>query len=173
MRQFLLLHLILNPRRAISLAHSKSKLLNSSVKKEFFKSKYSVPSLSKRSDDLVWLGSGRSNGKKNISWHRFTLSQHRVFEIWISPELTLTLLDFFITNLTRSGFKLIEFNSYEIEFGLGLMKMLNLAPNPRQRKSRLIPRPSLLLTSLTLIWGEIKHFYQSQPELDLVTIEFY
>ena len=64
MRQFLLLHLILNPRRAISLAHSKSKLLNSSVKKEFFKSKYSVPSLSKRSDDLVWLGSGRSNGKK-------------------------------------------------------------------------------------------------------------
>ena len=150
MRQFLLLHLILNPRRAISLAHSKSKLLNSSVKKEFFKSKYSVPSLSKRSDDLVWLGSGRSNGKKNISWHRFTLSQHRVFEIWISPELTLTLLDFFITNLTRSGFKLIEFNNYEIEFGLGLMKMLNLAPNPRQRKSRLIPRPSLLLTSLML-----------------------
>ena len=142
MRQFLLLHLILNPRRAISLAHSKSKLLNSSVKKEFFKSKYSVPSLSKRSDDLVWLGSGRSNGKKNISCHRFTLSQHRVFEM----ELTLTLLDFFITNLTRSGFKLIEFNNYEIEFGLGLMKMLNLAPNPRQRKSRLIPRPSLAIT---------------------------
>ena len=64
MRQFLLLHLILNPRRAISLAHSKSKLLNSSVKNDIFKSKYSVPSLSKRSDDLVWLGSGRSNGKK-------------------------------------------------------------------------------------------------------------
>ena len=64
MTEFLLLHLILNPRRAISLAHSKSKLLNSSVKKEFFKSKYSVPSLSKKSDDLVWLGSGRSNGKK-------------------------------------------------------------------------------------------------------------
>ena len=50
-----------------------------------------------------------------------------------------------MTNLTRSGFKLIEFNSYEIEFGLGLMKMLNLAPNPRQRKSRLIPRPSLVM----------------------------
>ena len=65
----------------------------------------------------------------------------------MSPELTFTLLDFFITNLTRSGFKLIEFNSYEIEFGLELMKMLNLAPNPCQRKSRLIPRPSLSASS--------------------------
>ena len=69
----------------------------------------------------------------------------RIFEIWISLELTFTLLDFFITNLTRSGFKLIEFNSYEIEFGLELMKMLKLAPNTRQRKSRLISRPSLLI----------------------------
>ena len=73
----------------------------------------------------------------------------RIFEIWISLELTLTLLDFFITNVTRTGFKLIEFNSYKIELGLELMKMLKFAPNTRQRKDRLRSRPWLFMTLIS------------------------
>ena len=48
-------------------------------------------------------------------------------EFLIFDNLTLTLLEFFNTDIiTRTGLKLTDFNSYDLELGLELMKMLKL-----------------------------------------------
>ena len=66
MSEFLLLHLILNPRRAISSAHFKSKLLNSSVKNDIFKSKnVPIPSLSKGL--TIWFGVAMAKKKHQLT----------------------------------------------------------------------------------------------------------